>query len=552
MAEEKPVYSGALREPRVQAGKRHTPIVWIIPLIAIAIGIAMLVQAKLQQGPTIQISFDSAGGLDAGKTVVKYKDVIVGTVTGVTLSEDDTHVLATVQFQKSAKRMLHADTRFWVVRPQIGTGGVSGIDTLLSGVYIALDPGTSASTGKSYKGLENPPMVTSGELGRSFVLKTDDLGSLSIGSPLYFRHIEVGRVASYDLDKATKIVSLRVFVRAPYDQFVSPATRFWNASGVDLSLSAAGLKLQTQSLATIVAGGVAFDNAPGAADLAEAAPDTLFALAADHKTAMSDPDGTPLYFRMRFPDALRGLEKGAPVEFFGVNVGDVRNVALDYDPSTRKFSVVVDVAIYAQRMGRALDKLPSAHGDEEKVALFVASLVKDGLRAQARTGNLLTGQLYIALDFLPHPAPAAFDVHSRPLLIPTAPGSLDKVQEQLSDMIGKLQKVPFDSIGKGIDHDIAELGKTLDIVNTMTLPTAQRTLGDVSATLHTANGVLQPDSALQANLNQLLLELTRMSQSFRGLSDMLNEHPESLIRGRSNASPVAPSSNGSSAKGAGK
>ena len=536
------------RDPRIQPRKHRPPIVWVIPLIAVAIGIGLLVHAKLQEGPSVVVTFDSASGLQAGKTFVKYKEVVVGTVSSVGLSDDD-HVLATVQFQKNAQRLLHSDTRFWIVRPQIGPGGVSGIDTLLSGAYIAVDPGAASKAKKSYVALENPPMVTSGEQGRSFVLKTDDLNSLNVGSPLYFRHIEVGRVSAYSLDRATKVVSIRVFVRAPYDQFVSAGTRFWNASGLDVSLSSAGLKMRTQSLATIVSGGIAFDSAPDTTDLAEVAQDTQFPLAVDQDMATSDREGTPIFFQLRFPEALRGLEKGAAVEFFGVNVGEVRKVALDYDPPTRKFSVVVDLAVYEHRLGPVLAKFPSDRGNEAQVAAFVGSMVKDGLRAQARTGSLLTGQLYISLDFVPHAASVAFDGRRRPLSIPTVPGSLSRLQEQLADVVNKIQKIPFDSIGKGVDRDVAELGKTLNLLNTQTLPTAHATLGQATTTFQTANGMLQPDSSLQTNLNQLLIELTRLSYSLRGVSDLLTEHPESLIRGRSNASPSSQSSGGKQSQG---
>lgn len=542
MAESTSATPGSFRDPRMQPKKHRTPIVWVVPLIAIAIGLGMLIHARLQQGPTIVISFDTAAGLQAGKTFIKYKEVVVGTVTAVDLSDDDNRVLATVQFQRNAQRLLHADTRFWIVRPQIGPGGVSGIDTLLSGAYIAVDPGTSTKQKKSYVALDNPPMVTTGEQGRSFVLKTDDLNSLNVGSPLYFRHIDVGRVSEYSMDAATKIVSIRIFVRSPYDQFVSAATRFWNASGVDVSLTSGGLKMRTQSLATIVSGGVAFDNTPDVTNLTEVAQDTAFPLATDQEAAMSDRQGTPLFFRLRFPEALRGLEKGASVEFFGVDVGDVRNVVLDYDPSTRKFSVVVDIAVYEHRLGPVLAKFPSSQGNDAQVAAFVDSMVKDGLRAQARTGNLLTGQLYISLDFVPNAPPAVFDEQRRPLMIPTVPGSLSQLQEQLADVIAKVHKIPFDSIGRGVDHDIAELGTTLHLLNTQTLPSAHATLGQATTTFQSANGMLQPNSSVQTNLNQLLIELTRLSYSLRNLSDLLNEHPESLIRGRSNASPSQPAS----------
>jgi paraquat-inducible protein B len=443
--------------------------------------------------------------------------------------------------EKTAKHLLHADSRFWVVRPQIGAGGISGIDTLLSGVYVGLDPGKSSNTARTYTALDNAPMITSGESGRSFTLTADDLNSINVGSPIYFRHIQVGHVADYQLDKHTRSMAIRFFINAPYDQFVNATTRFWNASGVDVSLTAAGLKLSTQSLATIIAGGVAFDDPPGATDLPEAQVDSSFALAADRQSAMADPDGSPLLMQMRFPGALRGLQVGAPVEFVGVNAGDVRKIALDYDPATRKFSILVDVALYGHRLGNVLDKLPTGHGDQQKIATFLAALVGDGLRAQARTGNLLTGQLYIALDFVPHPSFATFDINSRPMIIPTAPGSLDKLQEQLGDIIAKFQKIPFDSIGQGVNHDVTELGKTLELINSTTLPQASTTLKAAGGTLHSVDVVLSPDSTLQANLNQLLLELTRTSESFRGLSDLLSEHPESLIRGRID-SPTAPGS----------
>jgi paraquat-inducible protein B len=224
-------------------------------------------------------------------------------------------------------------------------------------------------------------------------------------------------------------------------------------------------------------------------------------------------------------------------------------VALDYDPPTRKFSVVVDLAVYAHRLGSVLAKFPSDQGNEAQVAAFVGSMVKDGLRAQARTGNLLTGQLYISLDFVPHATQVSFDGQRRPLSIPTVPGSLSQLQEQLAGIVNKIQKVPFDSIGKGVDHDVAELGKTLNLLNTQTLPTAHATLGQATSTFQTVNGLLQPDSSLQTNLNQLLVELTRLSYSVRGMSDLLTEHPESLIRGRSNSSPSNHSSSGEPSQG---
>ena len=511
--------------------RRRFPLVWLIPIAATLIGIAMLVQSWRSSGPRIEIAFDHAQGLTAGKTHVSYKDVVVGTVSAVSLSEDRTGVVATVDFTHDARDLLKDDTRFWIVRPQIGAAGISGIETLLSGVYIALDPGTTGRAQPHYKGMTDAPMVTRGSAGKRFLLKAADIGSLYVGAPVYFHHLKAGRLVSYQMTP-DKSLDLRIFVDAPYDQLVNSATRFWNASGVDLSLTAAGLKVETQALATIVAGGIAFDDPPAAEAAPAAIADSTFYLAGDRTTAMADPDGPPLRMRMRFDSPLRGLVIGAPVEFFGVSIGNVVKVAVDFDPPTQKFSLLVDIVTYPHRLGSVLAKFPTNNEEDAKVATFIGRMVHDGLRAQARTGNLLTGQLYVALDFMKSPSPATFDTAARPLLIPTAPGSVDKLQTDAADFMAKLNRLPLDSIGRRLDQDVGDLGTTLHLLNTKTLPALSDTLADSRKVLQGAGGALDPDASLQMNLNDLLRELTQTARSIRVLTDMLSMQPESLIRGR--------------------
>lgn len=522
-------------EPEI-VRRRRFPLVWLIPIAASLIGIAMLVQSLRSSGPRVWIEFDNAQGLTAGKTHVSYKDVVVGTVSAVSLSKDRSKVVATVDFTRDARDLLKDDTRFWIVRPQIGAAGISGIETLLSGVYIALDPGSTGDAQNHYTAMVDAPMVTRGAAGTRFLLKAADIGSLYVGAPIYFHHLKAGRLVSYQMSP-DKSLDIRIFIDAPYDGLVHPTTRFWNASGVDVSLTAAGLKVETQALATIVAGGIAFDDPP-AADVTPAAPaDTTFYLTGDRTTAMADPDGPPLRMRMRFDSPLRGLAIGAPVEFFGVSIGNVVKVAVDYDPPTQKFSLVVDVVTYPHRLGSVLDKFPTNNEEDAKVAAFIGSMVHAGLRAQARTGNLLTGQLYVALDFMKSPPAATFNTSARPIMIPTAPGSVDKLQNDLGDFVAKLDRLPLDSIGKRLDQDVGELGTTLQLLNTKTLPGLSDTLADSRKVLQGAGGALDPDASLQMNLNDLLRELTQSARSIRVLSDMLSAHPESLIRGR-RAAPV--------------
>jgi paraquat-inducible protein B len=539
--------------PRVSSSRFRPSLVWVVPAIAALIGISLLAHAWLSAGPQITISFQAATGLEAGKTTVKYKDVVIGNVTAIALADDNSHVIATVDLKKSAEGFAREGSRFWVVRPRIGAGGVSGVETMLSGAYIGVDAGQSTRAAKSFVGLETPPTVINGTPGKSFILHADDLGSLEIGAPVYYRRIQVGQVAAFHLDDDGKGVTVQVFIDAPNDRFVSSDTRFWNASGVDLSLGANGLKLNTQSLATVIAGGIAFATPPSAESRAPATEHTQFKLAADQQTAMAESDGSPMYLRMRFDQSLRGLEAGAPVEFMGSNVGNVSSVYLDFDPVKHHFSVVVDAVVYPQRLSRITDKVAPIPGDEQKQAsTFIRQMVDQGLRAQPRPGNILTGQLYIAFDFMPNLPRVAFDINARPLTVPTVRADFSRLQEQVASIVGKLDKVPFDSIGQHLDESIADLDKTLKQVNNGLLPEArntlqetQRSLGAFSNTLGTVNGTLgsfnsalAPDAPLPQTLNQTLLELQRSARSLRTFTDMLGRNPESMIRGRAVEVPV--------------
>src|SRR3569623_218956 len=453
-----------LPEPVVRKHRFSLSLIWLVPVLAALVGLSLVVHAWLQAGPEITITFQTAEGLESGKTPVKYKNVVIGKVTGLDLTDDRERVRVKVALNKSAQSFATKGTRYWVVRPRIGLGGVSGVDTLLSGAFIGTDVGDSKEEQYDFTGLEAPPALLHGAPGKSVVLHTDDLGSLDTGSPVYYRRIQVGRVSSYTLDKDGKGESLRIFVDGPNDRFVTRSTRFWNASGVDVSLGANGLKLNTQSLATVLAGGVAFEEPRGPHDATPAAEDEDFALFQDETTAMAPPDGPPRYIRMRFDQSLRGLAVDAPVEFLGTNIGRVVSINLDYDAKAERFPVTWGAVIYPQRLGHAYDKLAAQAGvrdGQADLGRMFGPLVEHGLRAQARTGNLLTGQLYIALDFVPKAAKASFDLAATPIELPTAPGSFDKLQEQLADIVTKVQKIPFDSIGHNLNQTLADLDRTL-------------------------------------------------------------------------------------------
>jgi paraquat-inducible protein B len=522
-----------LPTPAVRNRRWIPRLVWVVPIVAAVIGISLLVRNWQNTGPRITISFLSGEGVQVGKTLVKYRDVAVGHVSAVVLSEDHQTVLVSADLAKNAAALLKADTQFWIVRPRIGVGSVSGLDTLLSGVYIGMKTGAAKLSERQFVGLENPPALSHGLRGRELQLHAARAGSLAIGAPLYFRQFQVGRVIDENLlpDGSARVT---VFVDAPYDGFVKPVTRFWNASGINVRLGADGLSVQTESLAAVIAGGVAFDDGPAEAVPAASGKSSEFTLYKNETEAMAPPDGDPRYVRMRFTQALRGLEVGAPVEFVGVNIGSVVAVDLGYQPEDKSFPVIVTAKLYPRRMGQAYEAL-AAQGkteSEETLAVFVGTLVGRGLRAQPRSGSLLTGKLYIALDFLPGSPRVAFDPSIRPLELPTVNGTYQELEANIGRMVKKLNDLPFEQIATHLDTDLQDLHGILNTLHTRVLPSAVDTLSALHGTLDSADRTLDVDSPLQRSLTEALSETRSTLQAVRELADYLDRHPDALLRGR--------------------
>ncbi|RZL91587.1 MAG: MCE family protein [Variovorax sp.] len=523
--------------PRVVRRRDWMPsLVWLIPIVAALVGITLVARILVQRGPEIVLTFKTAEGLEAGKTAVKYKDVQIGIVQSLRLARDRSHVRVTVQLTKEADGFTAKDTRYWVVRPRLDTSGISGLGTLLSGAYIGADAGLSEESSSEFTGLEVPPIVTRDASGQQYLLRAADIGSLDVGSPVYFRRIKVGQVAAYELDGDGRGVTLRVFVNAPYDKFVGVNTRFWHASGLDVSLSASGVKLRTQSLATILLGGIAF-QAPESEMGPVAKENTEFALAEDEPTAMKAPDGPSQTMLMYFNQSLRGLSPGAAVDFRGVVIGEVKSIGVEFDRAEREFRMPVLVQVYPDRLRRRAGEMPveSRFTQEQRLQFLIGK----GLRAQLRNGNLLTGQMYIALDFFPKEPTVKVDVSKSPIELPTVSGSLEDLQSQVQEIAAKVNKIPFEELGKDMRVSLATLNRTLSgaeqlakTLNNDVSPEITAALKDVRKTVDSANKTLSEDSPLQQDVRQTLQELTRAAGSVRVLTDYLERHPESLLRGK--------------------
>jgi paraquat-inducible protein B len=490
--------------------------IWIIPILALVVGIGLGVKVFMERGPTITISFKSGEGLEAGKTHVKYKDVIIGVVNTVDLSEDNKEVVATIQMDRKAEDFLREDTQFWIVRPRITASGVSGLSTLFGGAYIAADLGLSKETRRRFVALEVPPILTRDVPGRKFKLHAPNLGSHDIGTPVYFRRLMVGEVVAYDLDKDGKGVTIDVFVHAPYDKYVRSNTRFWNASGVDVSVSAAGINIQTESLISVLAGGIAFEGPPPSYDAInravdsaeqnaptdEASSDAVFELFATRELAMKEPDDRVERYVINFKQSVRGLTVGAPVDFRGVTIGEVLSIGALVDP--KDFSIVQPVVINLYpdrlRMRSMADgkPFPAPKNDQERFQRY-QRMVDRGLRAQLRTGNLLTGQKYVALDFFPDMAKYTLNPKENPMQLPSTPGNFDDMEKSVAGIVKQL--------------------------DTQTLP-------DLNKTLKSADALLSNDSPLQMDLRDTLRELTKAASSLKKLADTLEQQPQSIIFGK--------------------
>ncbi|QOX80223.1 MCE family protein [Trichlorobacter lovleyi] len=525
--------------------RSSSQLIWLIPIVALIVGLSLAVKAYVEKGPVITISFKSGEGIEAGKTKIKYKDVQIGLVRSITIAKDRSSVLVTADLAKEAEGFLKTDTRFWVVRPRITGSSISGLGTLTAGSYIGMDVGKSKEDKTAFTGLETPPVVTMDMPGRQFVLHATDVGSLSVGSPLFYRHLQVGEVVSSDLDKDGETVTLRVFVRSPYDAFVRNSTLFWHASGIDFKLDANGMTVNTESLLSIVMGGIAFQTPDDFDEAPQAEQGRSFTLFSNKDEALKRPDSIVENYMLVFKESVRGLSVGAPVDLRGITVGEVTKIKAELDPSSKNVTMAVQIRFYPERI-----KPRSQASTDQKSIIdshkLLDAMVKKGFRAQLKSGSLLTGQLYVALDFFPEAAPARINWNRNPALLPTIGGNMAQFQTSLMKIVQKLEKMPLEELTgdarktvQSLDATLKSADKLLKNIDTSVVPETRLMMEDVRKTLDGANKALaevkqtmSADAPLQVDLRDTLRELGRAAQSLRVLGDYLERNPEALLRGK--------------------
>jgi paraquat-inducible protein B len=525
-------------EPMTTA-RKGIALVWLIPLLAALIGAWMVWKDWSDRGPLVHIEFKDVEGLEAGKSKIRYRSLEMGTITAFHLAPDQQSVIVTAELNKEAESFLSKNTRFWVVKPQVGLGRITGLETLLSGSYIGMDfnAGESDDT-RDFLGLESQPPVSVDTPGSTYRLFAERQGAVSIGSPVTYRNIQAGFVTAVELDRENRQVAFSIFVHEPYDQLVTSNSVFWNVGGFNLELGSDGLHFDMESLDALVRGGIAFGLPKGVGPKEAASVNQRFYLFDSEKEARKRASRNVKTYMVYFTDPVPGLKVGAPVELYGFEVGEVIHIDLEFNPNTLEFNIPVVIKVDRDAIRLVGEPVQSEHD-------IIHALVAKGLRARLKSGSLLTGAQVVELTILPEEElkPLPQIAHASPLpVIPSIPSSLTELEHRVNQLFTRLEKLPIDSIAANLDASLKELKVAVTSLNQVLEPFGKRSeaiSSSVDSALkrldHAMRGVsktVAPQSATQLQLRQTLADLSASAKAIRDLARFLERNPQSLLLGK--------------------
>ncbi|WP_404474599.1 intermembrane transport protein PqiB [Vreelandella venusta] len=518
---------------------RLSPI-WIVPIVAVIIGMWLVYDNYSSRGMLVTLNMENAEGIEAGSTLIRSRNVEIGRVQSVRLSDDLSHAVLTARIQPEAEAMLREDSRFWVVKPRIGREGISGLGTVLSGAYIQLEPGRSEEPRREFQVSDVPPVAPAGQAGLQIRLVSQLGNSLRVGDPVSFQGYTVGRVEDTRFEPESRTMHHQVFIEEPYAQLVTDSTRFWTSSGVDFRLDADGVRVNVESLEALLGGGVTF-GVPE--DLPMGRPveaNASFSLYADEDSAREGTFNRYLEYVLLVEDTVRGLSKGAPVEFRGVRLGTVAAVPWNFtapQPDSRaQFAIPVLIRIEPQRLGIENEDIDLEMWEERFQRMFGM-----GLRASLKNGNLLTGALFVDLNFQRDLAePYLAETFSERTVFPTVAGGFAQIQAQLTNLLDKLNALEVEPLLAGLDRNLQVSESVLNEVREVTAsmnqllndPDTQAIGGNLNATLDELRSTLQgvsPSSPAYQELTTAIQRLDRLMRDLQPLTRTLNENPRALL-----------------------
>jgi paraquat-inducible protein B len=538
-----------------QKSKGFSPV-WVIPIVAALVGGWMVFQNLLEENARVEVTFKSAAGLEAGKTVVKLRDIVIGQVTGVEFTKDLGVVKVEMEFDGIGPEHITDTTRFWVVRPRVGAGGVSGLDTILSGAYIDADPGEGGKPATKFVGLEEPGNYQLGNPGTAYRLRASTLGSLSKGSPVKFRDLDVGKVTRYKLAANNASVGIEIFIQAPFDKLVKEDTRFWNISGLSAEVGSEGVKIKMESVETLISGGIAFTSGDSSTG-PQAKANSIFNLYQNESEELEDEEvAFHVPMKLYFNAGVKGLDKGAPVEYKGLRLGTVSSVSFEPNADLTEFTPFAMVRIEPDRLPGMSAYRDTA--DEERVKGvhgFFEGLAERGVRAQLETGNLLTGQALISLKPIPDARKESMKIVDGIAIFPTVPESLagvmqkvDGIMTKVNEILAKIDAIPITTIGNNLAETtadinaipMAEIGKNLaEVTAKLDRIPVGRISEDLALALESMKALIESLNASKGGVigvqtRDAITEITRAARSLRGVAEYLERHPEALLKGKQN------------------
>ncbi|MBR9926977.1 MAG: intermembrane transport protein PqiB [Gammaproteobacteria bacterium] len=518
---------------------RLSPI-WIVPIVALVIGLWLAYDNYASRGTLVTLTMDSAEGIEAGSTLIRSRNVEIGRVQNVRLSDDLSHAVMTARIQPEAEAMLREDSRFWVVKPRIGREGISGLGTVLSGAYIQLEAGQSDEPEREFTVSDTPPVAPAGQAGLQISLVSQLGNSLRIGDPVSYQGYTVGRVEDTRFDAESRTMHHQVFIEEPYGQLVTDSTRFWTSSGVDFQLDADGVRVNVESLEALLGGGVTFGVPEDLPMGQPVEPNARFNLYADENTAREGTFNQYLEYVLLVDDTVRGLSKGAPVEFRGVRIGTVASVPWNFtapQPDSRsQFAIPVLIRIEPQRLG-----IENADIDIEEWDSRFKRLFGLGLRASLKNGSLLTGALFVDLNFQRDLADEyVAETFSERTVFPTIAGGFAQIQAQLTSLLEKLNALEVEPLLAGLDRNLraseSMLNETRQVSTSINQllndPETQAVGGNINATLEELRDTLQgvsPSSPAYQELTTAIQRLDRLMRDLQPLTRTLNENPRALL-----------------------
>ncbi|BET96400.1 intermembrane transport protein PqiB [Xenorhabdus taiwanensis] len=526
-----------LTQARIRKLKSWSPV-WIVPIITVLIGAWILFYHFNHQGPEVTLITSNAEGIEAGKTKIKSRSVDVGVVENVSLSENLGQVIIKARLNDGMSRLLRTDTAFWVVKPQIGREGVSGLSTLLSGVFIELQPGTQGKEENRFSLLDAPPLASPDAKGLRLILTSEKAGRLTPGDPVLFRGYRVGSVEAGTFDPTSRLVRYQIFVKSPYDALLTTNVRFWKDSGVTFDMSSQGIRVEVTSLSTLFGGGVSFD-VPQGWELGNSVKEKeVFKLYDSEKSIQNALYTEHTDFLLFFSDSVRGLQPGAPVEFRGIRVGTVAKVPFYSEDIKQRIDndFRIPVLIHVEP-GRFVKELGNGFNTDKELK----ETITRGLRATLKPGNLLTGALFIDLDFFTNEKPwkGPYEIAGYKTL-PTVSSGLAQIQQKVTTVLDKINKMPIEPVLvqatqtlKESQKAIKTAQKTMDELNRVfASQEAQELPKDIQNTLHELNRSMQgiqPGSPAYSKLMDNMQQLEQVLRELQPVLKTLNNKSNALV-----------------------